>query len=174
MEIAGSQTFSHFPQETHSSGLSLVVVGGRDRLHGGESPDSLQGFAAASAAVAHEGGALAHVFPHLDEVIAVGHLQDLQGLRFIDRPCVSAVLGQGARHIAEGQAGLHGGIELAGNAQMIVLVPAEAGPDPDEIRVFYDVGGPLVVQDVVGLFRHEDRFVDKTRPSLVSIRGRAP
>ena len=49
---------------------------------------------------------------------------------------------------------------------MKVFVPAEAGTDPDEIRVFNDVGRPLVVQDVVGLFCHEDRFVDKDPPQF--------
>ena len=76
------------------------------------------------------------------------------------------MLGQRARDIAKGQAGLHGGIQLAGDAQMIVLVAAETGADADEISLFNDVGRPLVVQDVVGLLCHKNRLVDKDPPQL--------
>ena len=157
---------------TLSAGDAVIVVDFRDvvcrcdGLHGAESADGFQGFAAAAAAVAHEGGMLADIFAHLDQVVAVGHLEDFLCLRFVDRPCVAAVLGQRARDIAEGQAGLHGGIQLAGDAQMIVLVAAETGADADEISLFNDVGRPLVVQDVVGLLCHKNRLVDKDPPQL--------
>ena len=67
---------------TLSAGDAVTVVDFRDvvcrcdGLHGAESADGFQGFAAAAAAVAHEGGMLADIFPHLDQVVAVGHLED--------------------------------------------------------------------------------------------------
>ena len=109
---------------------------------------------------------LTDIFAHLDQVVAVAHLQDLFGLRLVDGPGVSAVLGKGPGHVAKGQAGLHGGVELAGDAQVVVLVAAETGSDADEIGLLNDVGGPLVIQDVVGLFCHENGLVDKDPAQL--------
>ena len=122
-----------------SAGDAVVVIDFRDivcrcdGLHGAESAHCFQGLAAAAAAIAHECGMFADIFAHLDQVAAVGHLEDLLCLRLVDRPCVAAVLGQRACDIAECQAGLHGGIQLAGDAQMVVLVAAETGADADEI-----------------------------------------
>ena len=76
------------------------------------------------------------------------------------------MLGKGARDIAEGQTGFHGGIQLTGDAQMVVLVTAETGADTDKISFFYDMGGPLVVQDMVGLFCHENGLVDEDPPQF--------
>ena len=76
------------------------------------------------------------------------------------------MFGQGAGHISEGQAGLHGGILPAGDAQVVILVAAETGAYADEISLLDDVGRPLVVQDMVGLLCHEDGFVDKDPPQF--------
>ena len=43
---------------------------------------------------------------------------------------------------------------------------AEAGPDADEIGLLDDMGGPLIVQDVVGLVGHEDGLVDEDPAQL--------
>ena len=76
------------------------------------------------------------------------------------------MFGKRARYIAEGQAGLHGGIQLAGDAKMEVFVAAKTGAYADEIGFLNDMGRPLVVQDMVGLFCHEDGFIDKDPPQL--------
>ena len=76
------------------------------------------------------------------------------------------MFGEGARDVAEGQAGLHRGVQPAGNAQMIVLVPAKTRPDADEAGLLDDVRRPLVIQDMVCLLRHEDGLVDKDASQL--------
>ena len=103
----------------------------------------------------------ADIFPHLDQVIGKAHLQDVLGLFLRDKPGIAAMLRQGPGHIVKGQAGLHGSADFAGNAQMIVLVAAEAGAHAHILRLIDNVLRPLVVQDVVGLIREKHRFPDK-------------
>ena len=142
------------------------IVGSRYGLHGTEPAHSFKGLAAAAAAVAHEGRILTHIFTHLNQVIAIGHRKDLFGFRFIDLPCIAAVFGERARNVAECQAGLHGCAKLAGDAQMVIFVAAEAGADTDKIGLFNNMSCSFIVQNMVCFFCHEDRFVDKDASEL--------
>ena len=139
-----------------------------DGLHGAEPAHGLKSFTAAAAAVAHEGGIFTHVFAHLDQVIVVRHRQDIFCLRFVDRPRVAAVLSERTRNVAKSQTSFHGSAELAGDAQVVILVAAEAGADADKISLLDYAGRPLVVQNMVGLFCHENGFIDKD-PSELSV-----
>ena len=78
------------------------------------------------------------------------------------------MLSERTRNVAKSQTSFHGSAELAGDAQVVILVAAEAGADADKISLLDYAGRPLVVQNMVGLFCHENGFIDKD-PSELSV-----
>ena len=153
------------------------IVGGLHRLNRSKPPGSLQGLAAAAAAVADERRVFSYVFSDLHQVGIVCPLQHILGLLLGDQPGVLAVLSQRPGYISKSQAHIPGGINLTGMSRMVGLVPAIAQAQADILGLFNDVGGSFIVQNVVHLgigqhrllnidpaqlgFRHIEQVLDK-------------
>ena len=141
-----SGTFS-----TGNAGLCLdlrQIVRGLDGLHRTEFLRGPQGFAAAAAAVAHESRMLPHIFPDLDQVMLVGHLQDILRFLFGDESRVAPVFRQGAGDVVKGEARLQRSVLFARDPEVQVLVAAVADPDADVLRLLDDMRSSFIVQDM--------------------------
>ena len=121
----------------------------------------LELLAAASAAVADEGGAVLDVVGDLDEPLRAGGRQDVHGLRPLHRASEAAA-GDEVGAAVERQAHVHGGV--AGLAQVLLLVAAVAEGHRPGPGLAHHVGGPLPVEDVGERVVGEGGLVDQRAP----------
>ena len=74
-------------------------------------------------------------------------------------------------HIIEGKADIPWRVDLTRMACMVHLMAAVAQPQSDVFRLLHDMGGPLVIQDMIRLIIGQNRLLDIHTPQL-RLRGK--